>query len=174
MLLFKQRRGWWLTPLSLHTLAFSIPITPPLLPRSRRIHIDWQHYICCSRNPRLWSVAPSDDTWYREKYLVIRYTRKTYTAQKIEAATFIELVVVGDLFVQYMHVKLILINLLMTDSVQLWNNKSKRKIIWHVTIFVTIGLKNEPLSRVPRASKQIKLLLSDCISEIAHACMLIT
>ena len=96
---------------------------------------------------------------------MIKYTRKTYTAQKIEAATFTELVVVGDLFVQYMHVKLILINLLMTDSVQLWNNKSKRKIIWHVTIFVTIGLKNEPLSTVPRASKQIKLLLSDCISE---------
>ena len=80
---------------------------------------------------------------------MIRYTRKTYTAQKIEAATFTELVVVGDLFVQYMHVKLILINLLMTDSVQLWNNKSKRKILWPGTICVTVGLKNEPFSAIP-------------------------
>lgn len=59
------------------------------------------------------------------------------------------MVAVGDLFVQYMYVKFILINLLMIDSVKLWNNKSKRKIIWHVMIFVTIGLKNEPLSAVP-------------------------
>ena len=143
MLLFKQRRGWWLTPLSLHTLAFSIPITPLLLPRISRIHIfrDWLHYICCSRNPRLWSVAPSDDTWYREKYLVIKYTRKTYTAQKIEAATFTELVVVGDLFVQYMHVKLILINLLMMGIMELWNNNLKGKYFGLVRYVSELGWK---------------------------------